>query len=248
MSEVGLNNDQHSTTTTKNSLKRPRPVISCLQCRRKKLKCDRTLPCQQCIKAKRADACSFQPGQEPELRSADGEEEFEEKRRRLSQQQPRNGHANDSPVAPSVSSFERLEQRVAYLENFIGITGSPQHRQQQGRAADTPLHHWSSATSRLSQNLPSDVFANASAFIKLWCTPQPSNNRAGKAADDLKVLHQSLKNLHRPPSFAHPIATHASMLRLIPAHPVCRVLSEVYFDNLEVSALIFKVLSATLFL
>src|SRR5271170_4248105 len=39
--------------------KRPRPVLSCLECRRKKLKCSRTLPCIQCTKASRATHCSY---------------------------------------------------------------------------------------------------------------------------------------------------------------------------------------------
>ncbi|KAI1341865.1 hypothetical protein F5Y15DRAFT_349800 [Xylariaceae sp. FL0016] len=35
------------------SVKRPRPVKSCLECRRRKLKCDRLLPCSQCQKSQR---------------------------------------------------------------------------------------------------------------------------------------------------------------------------------------------------
>ena len=46
--------------------KRSRPVISCLECRRKKLKCDRTQPCRQCIKVARPSRCQYQPGQDPE--------------------------------------------------------------------------------------------------------------------------------------------------------------------------------------
>jgi hypothetical protein len=44
---------------TKIPQKRPRPVLSCLECRRKKLKCSRTLPCIQCTKASRATHCSY---------------------------------------------------------------------------------------------------------------------------------------------------------------------------------------------
>ncbi|KAI1125740.1 fungal-specific transcription factor domain-containing protein [Nemania abortiva] len=35
-------------------VKRPRPVKSCLECRRRKLKCDRLLPCTQCQKSQRS--------------------------------------------------------------------------------------------------------------------------------------------------------------------------------------------------
>jgi hypothetical protein len=39
--------------------KRPRPVLSCSECRRKKLKCSRTLPCAQCTKTGGAARCSY---------------------------------------------------------------------------------------------------------------------------------------------------------------------------------------------
>lgn len=39
--------------------KRARPTISCLECRRKKLKCDREKPCMQCKKAGREAVCNY---------------------------------------------------------------------------------------------------------------------------------------------------------------------------------------------
>jgi hypothetical protein len=41
------------------SRKRPRPVVSCLRCRGKKLKCDRTTPCVNCTKALTAESCTY---------------------------------------------------------------------------------------------------------------------------------------------------------------------------------------------
>ncbi|KAK4040324.1 hypothetical protein C8A01DRAFT_15766 [Parachaetomium inaequale] len=35
------------------SVRRPRPVKSCIECRRRKLKCDRSVPCSQCTKGRR---------------------------------------------------------------------------------------------------------------------------------------------------------------------------------------------------
>ena len=55
-----------TSTPAQAQAKRPRPVISCLECRRKKLKCSRTHPCQQCIKIGRPGRCEYQAGQEPE--------------------------------------------------------------------------------------------------------------------------------------------------------------------------------------
>jgi hypothetical protein len=42
--------------------KRARPTKSCLECRRKKLKCDRTQPCQQCRKLGREALCVYANG------------------------------------------------------------------------------------------------------------------------------------------------------------------------------------------
>jgi len=39
--------------------KRARPTISCLECRRKKLKCDRVQPCMQCTKSGKEALCTF---------------------------------------------------------------------------------------------------------------------------------------------------------------------------------------------
>ncbi|KAJ5094858.1 hypothetical protein N7456_010719 [Penicillium angulare] len=39
--------------------RRRRPPLSCTECRRRKLKCDRSLPCGQCVRSKTADSCTF---------------------------------------------------------------------------------------------------------------------------------------------------------------------------------------------
>jgi hypothetical protein len=41
------------------STKQRRPILSCLECKRKKLKCDRNLPCQQCSRLGRAVGCQY---------------------------------------------------------------------------------------------------------------------------------------------------------------------------------------------
>jgi hypothetical protein len=44
------------------SRKRARPTKSCLECRRKKLKCDRIQPCMQCRKLGRESLCTYANG------------------------------------------------------------------------------------------------------------------------------------------------------------------------------------------
>ncbi|KAL2436729.1 hypothetical protein ABEF95_013602 [Exophiala dermatitidis] len=126
-------------------IKRPRPVISCLECRRKKLKCDRTHPCRQCLKIGRPGRCQYQDGQEPEPNAAYSRETGSAyKRLRLDQESLRDtsgtsdaretGHDYDehfaqrrgqhsaSPSAAAergVEVIEDLQERVARLEQAL---------------------------------------------------------------------------------------------------------------------------------
>lgn len=47
-------------SSTEPPRKRRRPPLSCEQCRRRKIKCDRTYPCGQCTQSKTA-SCSYKP-------------------------------------------------------------------------------------------------------------------------------------------------------------------------------------------
>lgn len=51
-----------SPTPSDVNRKRARPTKSCLECRRKKLKCDRIQPCMQCKKMGRETLCQFASG------------------------------------------------------------------------------------------------------------------------------------------------------------------------------------------
>lgn len=89
----------------KSPRKRPRPVVSCLRCRDKKLKCDRTAPCQNCVKASRANTCVYN----------------------RSGKMPANPGPEPSQSASSVESvqsnpIEDLQQRLARVEELLGVS------------------------------------------------------------------------------------------------------------------------------
>jgi Fungal Zn(2)-Cys(6) binuclear cluster domain len=54
-----------STRSRSHRGKRPRPVLSCSECRQRKLGCDRRVPCNQCVKAKRGHQCVYPNGTVP---------------------------------------------------------------------------------------------------------------------------------------------------------------------------------------
>lgn len=72
--------------------KRRRPALACEQCRRRKVKCDRTCPCDQCTKTK-SSACTYAPDDRsaPYIRMRNGDSRHSSSPR------------SDSPTTPSES-------------------------------------------------------------------------------------------------------------------------------------------------
>lgn len=80
------------------SRKRARPIFSCLECKRKKLKCDRQQPCHQCSRLGRSTRCRY------------AEEDEQEE-------------LSDTNLNDSVSSIADLAKRVAALEEWKATAG-----------------------------------------------------------------------------------------------------------------------------
>lgn len=69
MADLYENRQADGADSSNTVQRRRRPPLSCTECRRRKLKCDRSLPCGQCVRSKTADSCVFvgpQPGELPE--------------------------------------------------------------------------------------------------------------------------------------------------------------------------------------
>jgi Fungal specific transcription factor domain/Fungal Zn(2)-Cys(6) binuclear cluster domain len=236
-------------SNSKTSLKRPRPVISCLSCRKKKLKCDRSLPCQQCVKGGRATSCSFQPGQEPDLRPYD--DEPAEKRSRLdsvngsqaslahvgrqTQTNPTSLTGDRTTLASSTGFglFEQLENRVTQLETLVGAPQSANSHRNQSHDVQTPVSLKTPAPSRPQRNLSADIFPSTSTFLTTWLNSSSSGDmRARRVAADLRCIHQSLEVFHYRASNPNK-SIYSNIFQLIPSQSTCQVLTELYFDNLE---------------
>ncbi|PLB54057.1 Zn2Cys6 transcription factor [Aspergillus steynii IBT 23096] len=102
--------------------KRPRPVVSCLRCREKKLKCDRVSPCVNCNKAACPADCRY--SQDP------GASDRPTKARRAAtstetvDQHP-DQRGNDPARAGGTGIIEDLQQRVAKLEELLSARSRP---------------------------------------------------------------------------------------------------------------------------
>ena len=87
--------------------KRARPVVSCLRCREKKLKCDRVDPCENCVKAGSVD-CAYNQHPGPVPRA---------KRIQLTTDIPQHSDQN----ANSIGIIEDVQQRLARVEELLAI-------------------------------------------------------------------------------------------------------------------------------
>ncbi|KAI9036891.1 Zn2Cys6 transcription factor [Aspergillus affinis] len=102
------------------SRKRPRPVVSCLRCREKKLKCDRLSPCVNCTKAACPAECTYSQGSGASDRPAKARRAPTSTDAVTNDQHP--DRRSEEPGNVGVSGIiEDLQQRVAKLEELLSV-------------------------------------------------------------------------------------------------------------------------------
>ena len=97
--------------------KRPRPVVSCLRCREKKLRCDRLLPCENCTKASCAAKCTY--GHSSPAPDQERPAEHALPRGKRSQPVEGSGTSEHEQLPRAVGVVEDLQRRVAKLEEAL---------------------------------------------------------------------------------------------------------------------------------
>ncbi|OXV09646.1 hypothetical protein Egran_02591 [Elaphomyces granulatus] len=102
--------------------KRPRPVISCLRCREKKLKCDRLSPCENCTKAGCPADCMYHQvaSVSDSLAQARGIQLSGDS----TIEQPLHYRNGTGKGAGGVGVVEDLQQRVTRLEELLAVRSS----------------------------------------------------------------------------------------------------------------------------
>ncbi|KUI54584.1 hypothetical protein VP1G_01931 [Cytospora mali] len=102
--------------------RRRRPPLACIACRRRKVRCDRKLPCQNCVRARRATSCAYVPDERIEPR--DGIHGFADG---INGRDPQcDGVVSGPYLSPTAShnstsnpSSEQLSERVKQLEKQL---------------------------------------------------------------------------------------------------------------------------------
>lgn len=100
--------------------RRRRPPLACIACRRRKVRCDRKLPCQNCVRARRATSCTYVSDDRIEPR--EGTEGFEDG---INGRHPQRDAVSSVPFftttpSPQNSSPEQLAERIKQLEGQLG--------------------------------------------------------------------------------------------------------------------------------
>ncbi|RAK82283.1 putative C6 transcription factor [Aspergillus fijiensis CBS 313.89] len=159
------------TSPAKSPARRRRPPLSCTICRRRKLKCDRALPCGQCLKSKTPDQCVYVGHQPPKSDARRGENTPSERARAsaaTSRASPAHGglyvfdskHHQSSAnkiTKPKARSDElhELRNRVQFLEAALSKTG-PIHTPE-SLGYDAPSEAAGRVVAPEAQNLTDDV-------------------------------------------------------------------------------------------
>ncbi|KAI8946429.1 fungal-specific transcription factor domain-containing protein [Xylaria longipes] len=127
-------------------VKRPRPVKSCLECRRRKLKCDRLLLCTQCQKSQRS--CRYVADGETGSVSDASDAEVPDRASKRSCVSPNNdSNLRDAPSEPqpqpqpqaSAGLLEDYGVRIERLERIILETNSPLTETTSGSRSQRPM-------------------------------------------------------------------------------------------------------------
>ena len=233
------------------SRKRSRPILSCLECRRKKLKCDRTLPCDQCRRLGRARLCAFSDGVEPlaqrETAFHDSDNLFDARPSKTRRQdgddvvfeRATNGlHLSTGSVEELESRVLRLEAALAANSTLQSTVASPIPKGRVDSGDGQQVIDDANRTTRATTPLQVDTAVTfASTFPEVIAFAKDLHLTSGEYADlaeDLGTLHSRSRPTSQDLSADRPEATILmSMISRLPEREVCKNLVDLYFDNFE---------------
>ncbi|KAI0407791.1 fungal-specific transcription factor domain-containing protein [Xylaria palmicola] len=236
-------------------VKRPRPVKSCLECRRRKLKCDRLLSCTQCQKAQRP--CRYVP--DGEISDASDTE--------VPDRAPKRKHvlsSQDGSLHPAHSKREHQEDygaRLDKLERILLEKNSPlTEASSSGSRAQRPMA--SALTMRgltVKDGSRTRFFGPSSTrvLVNLFDEAKEFMFNDGDSSDVLHPfllthkIHKAVQNEHR--KLTAPITVfvdsmtpiHKRMADLLPSKHTCDHLLQVYLNGSET---IYRVLHIPTFM
>ncbi|KAL7624247.1 hypothetical protein AAE478_005806 [Parahypoxylon ruwenzoriense] len=225
------------------SVKRPRPVKSCLECRKRKLRCDRVVPCSQCQKAQRV--CRYASEGEPVSLSDGSDAETPDRAAKrncgsagLDLSQRNSNYA--AVLEEHAARLDRLENQV--LPRNPSIAEASSSRSQRPAASSLTIRgltvkgglrtrFFGQNSTRVLVNL----FDEAKGFMF-------SRNGSGGIRGmilNIRMIHKALQDEHR--KVAAPITVFVDsmtpiqkrMADVLPTRAVCDTLMNIYLNASE---------------
>ncbi|KAG6039905.1 hypothetical protein E4U41_001812 [Claviceps citrina] len=248
---------QHSLQMQQRSVKRPRPVKSCTECRKRKLKCDRLLPCSQCQKSSRT--CKYAADHDPaNLSDASDSEPVDTNRPNKRSCPPGTANAGNVPNSdtaatpaknggsPGLPVLEELTLRMDRLERHVqgrspaptDISGGRMLYAADGTVRGLSVKRNGMITRFFGQHSPRvmlNVFPEARAFL----TGQHRRNAIDDLLHNFRLLHKHRQDeLHMA---MKPITVFVDsmmpvqkrMTDILPKKEICDRLVTMYFDTSE---------------
>lgn len=242
----------HGTVFGQNrAVKRPRPVKSCLECRRRKLKCDRLMPCTQCQKSQRP--CRYvAEGEAGNISDASDSEIPDRAPKRSFASSDYDGSLSEAPAGAAL--LEDYGLRIERLERIMLEKKLPLPEASSGSRSQRPVA--SALTMRgltVKGGSRTRFFGPSSArvLVNLFDEAKEFMFSRGDSGD---ILHQFLliRKIHKAVQDEHrkatsPIAVYVDsmtpiqkrMADVLPSRAVCDHLVQFYMNRSE---LLYRVL------
>ncbi|KAH5645189.1 hypothetical protein HBI51_111440 [Parastagonospora nodorum] len=234
--------------------RRQRAILSCNDCRRRKLKCDRLAPCNRCIKGGVAQSCAYGP--EAYSVVSDELQEYAIKKRRRgsrSQQEVQSHIASesrhhvceqDSTLQPDVTAqdrLEKLERELSLLQQHAS-THAPERKDQVEFLANSPDLKGISRSSAVmgilkGRGYGTHFYGASSAMsivaqfpeLRSYMKSAYSESTARRLSQDMKASEDRARQMQQ-----HQRIFNASSLRsLFPERRTVDLLLKKYFDTFE---------------
>ncbi|CAJ2511219.1 Uu.00g068440.m01.CDS01 [Anthostomella pinea] len=234
------------------SVKRPRPVKSCLECRRRKLKCDRLLPCTQCQKSQRT--CRYAADGDVASTSDGSDVETPERapKRNCTLTTGQGPGYRASPVPPHASAsmlddhslrIERLEKLL--LGNTPSVTagsGSTSTRQSRPIASALTIRGLTvkgGLRTRFFGQSSTRVLVNLFDEAKEFMFSSDNSSEIREKFMTIQKIHKALQEEHS--KVTAPITVYVDsmtpiqkrMADVLPSRPVCDQLLQIYLNGSE---------------
>ncbi|KAI0381607.1 fungal-specific transcription factor domain-containing protein [Hypomontagnella monticulosa] len=246
----------YSFVAPSRSVKRPRPVKSCLECRKRKLKCDRISPCSQCQKTQRT--CRY--AAEGEVVSlSDGSDADTPERTVKRNRAAKNRESGSQHDADYAAVLEDHAARLERLERQLPASISP-ITESNGAAAQRPAT--SSITIRgltVKGGLRTRFFGQSSTRVLVNLFDEAKDFMFSRnKSSDIREMFMNIQRIHRALQDEHRKATapitvfvdsmtpiQKRMADVLPSKAVCDTFLNVYLNGSET---IYRVLHIPTFM